>query len=71
MKDIPFSHQINIDVEVYNWHGLFHNGLSDEEVDLIRNSLNKYFDQQKLIDLGYDMKNPEPNQFWLEQKKNY
>ena len=71
LKDIPFSHQINIDVEVYNWYGLFHTGLLDEEVYSIINSLNKYFDQQKLIDLGYDMKNPEPNQFWLEQKKSH
>jgi tripartite-type tricarboxylate transporter receptor subunit TctC len=61
----------SIDVQVYNWHGLFHVGLSDEEIEIIRNSLKIFFTKQKIDDLGYDMIDPEPIAFWNEQRKIY
>jgi tripartite-type tricarboxylate transporter receptor subunit TctC len=71
LNNVPVSSKINIDVEVYNWYGLFHVGLSSEEVQVIKNSLELFFTKQKLNDLGYDMVNPEPFKFWNDQKKLY
>ena len=71
LNHVPVSFKISIDVEVYNWHGLFHIGLSNEEVQTIRNNLTIFFTKQKLDDLGYDMIDPEPIKFWNEQKKIY
>lgn len=67
LENVPVSNE----VEVQNWYGLFHIGLSDMEVQLIRDSLVIFFTKQKLDDLGYDMIDPEPIKFWNEQKKIY
>lgn len=68
LNHVPVSFKANIDVEVYNWHGLFHVGLSYEEIQTIRNSLTTFFTRQKLNDLGYDMVDPNPHIFWNEQR---
>lgn len=58
-------------VEVYNWAGLFHIGLTNEEVQILRKALNTFFTKEKLEELGYDTVDPDPIEFWKTQKQIY
>lgn len=69
LDDVPTSIGLLGGISVNNWYGIFHVGLSSDEISLIRNSLNLFFDKSKLRKLGYDLVDPEPEIFWQKEKQ--
>ena len=41
-----------------------------EEIDKIKISMNKYFDRNKIYDLGHTLFDPDPSTFWKNEIKN-
>jgi tripartite-type tricarboxylate transporter receptor subunit TctC len=65
MADVGFNIQLN------NMYGLFHKGLTETEVNVIRDCINQYFDKSKVRNLGYNLYDPQPETFWQQQIKKY
>lgn len=68
---VPTSVELGYDIENDNWFGLFHKGLTLEEVNSLAESFEKYFTRPKLNSLGFDTLDKKPNDFWEYQKHAY
>ena len=69
LEDVPTSSKLLDGISIHNWYGIFHVGLSDAEVNIVRNGLNLFFDKSKLEQLGYDLVDPDPKTFWQKEKQ--
>lgn len=67
LPNVSTSKELNIDVFIDAWIGLFHKNLNVEEINKIEKSAKQYFAINKLNQLGYDDINFDKNFF--EQKK--
>lgn len=67
LPEIPSTYELGFTVENYNWYGLFHKGLSSQEVLTIKTILNDYFTESKLLSLGYEPLKVSPEIFWKRQ----
>lgn len=54
LPEVATSSDLNLDIVIDNWAGIFHKNLSSEEIVKIQNSAKKYFTIDILNKLGYD-----------------
>ena len=66
IESVPTLKELGYDVQNYNWHGVFHKGLNNEQVDKIKSAIDMYFDHTRLKQLGIQRLDIPTEQFWIK-----
>jgi tripartite-type tricarboxylate transporter receptor subunit TctC len=67
LPHVASTFELGYNIENHNWHGLFHKGLSQNEIATLQKSINGYFDKNKLLSLGYETILQTLDEFWQEK----